>query len=179
MKKILVVTGSVRKQRATDGILTTVTDELDKRGDTEVTVADLRELDLPIMDSPITPKSEDYVITHDRVKTWQNMVATADGVILLTPEYNAGMTAAQKNAIDWLAHEWREKPVTAISYGWGGAEKARHHLSDVLERLGANEVENEADFAFLETVSLEGSPLDQTKVSTAIRSTIDALEQAI
>lgn len=179
MKNILVVTGSVRKQRATDGVLKAVEEEFAGRNDVSLTVADLRELNLPFMDSPITPKSEDYVITDERVKNWQAMVTAADGVILLTPEYNAGMTAAQKNAIDWLSREWHEKPVTAISYGWGGAEKARRHLSDVLERLGANEVENDADFSFLEAVSLEGAPIDQRKVAGSIRVAVDALAQAI
>jgi NAD(P)H-dependent FMN reductase len=179
MKKILVVTGSARKQRATDGILNAVTTELAKRNGAEVTIGDIRDMDLPMMDSPVTPKSEDYTITHESVKKWRDMVAEADGVIMLTPEYNAGLSAAQKNAIDWLSAEWKDKPVAAISYGWGGADSARRHLSDVLERLEAKEVKNKADFAFMQVVNLDGTPIDESAVSTSISETIDALEKAI
>ena len=33
------------------------------------------------------------------------------------PEYNYGFTAPLKNAIDYLHHEWKYKPVGLVSYG--------------------------------------------------------------
>ena len=38
-------------------------------------------------------------------------IKTADGVILVTPEYNGGYPAALKNVVDVLNLEWRRKPV--------------------------------------------------------------------
>jgi NAD(P)H-dependent FMN reductase len=33
------------------------------------------------------------------------------------PEYNFGINAPLKNAIDYLHHEWHDKPVAFVSYG--------------------------------------------------------------
>jgi NAD(P)H-dependent FMN reductase len=44
-------------------------------------------------------------------------VAAADAFVFVTPEYNYGMPAALKNAIDYLHVEWAYKPVGFVSYG--------------------------------------------------------------
>jgi NAD(P)H-dependent FMN reductase len=44
-------------------------------------------------------------------------VDAADAFVFVTPEYNHGYPAALKNAIDYLHHEWRHKPVGFVSYG--------------------------------------------------------------
>ena len=41
----------------------------------------------------------------------------ADAFVFVTPEYNHGYPASLKNAIDYLHHEWRNKPVGFVSYG--------------------------------------------------------------
>ncbi|HET9772482.1 MAG TPA: NADPH-dependent FMN reductase, partial [Acidimicrobiia bacterium] len=41
----------------------------------------------------------------------------ADAVVFVTPEYNHGYPATVKNAIDFLFHEWADKPVGFVSYG--------------------------------------------------------------
>ena len=41
----------------------------------------------------------------------------ADAFVFVTPEYNHGYPASLKNAIDYLHHEWRYKPVGFVSYG--------------------------------------------------------------
>jgi NAD(P)H-dependent FMN reductase len=45
------------------------------------------------------------------------MVQSADAFVFVTPEYNHGYPASLKNAIDFLHHEWRHKPVGFVSYG--------------------------------------------------------------
>ena len=37
--------------------------------------------------------------------------------MFVIPEYNHGVNAATKNAIDYLHHEWQYKPVGLVSYG--------------------------------------------------------------
>ncbi len=37
--------------------------------------------------------------------------------MFVTPEYNHGMPASLKNAIDYLHNEWQYKPVGFVSYG--------------------------------------------------------------
>ena len=51
--------------------------------------------------------------THE----WSEQVDAADAFVFVTPEYNHGYPASLKNAIDYLHHEWRYKPVGFVSYG--------------------------------------------------------------
>ncbi len=37
--------------------------------------------------------------------------------MIVTPEYNYGLTAPVKNAIDYLNQEWKDKAVGFVSYG--------------------------------------------------------------
>jgi hypothetical protein len=48
---------------------------------------------------------------------WSRTVSRADGYIFVSPEYNHGLNAATKNALDYLYHEWRDKPAGFVSYG--------------------------------------------------------------
>jgi NAD(P)H-dependent FMN reductase len=68
----------------------------------DVELADLLELDLPMMDEPNHPRFHSYTKQH--TKDWSAKVA-------------AGFTAPLKNAIDYLHVEWRYKPVGFVSYG--------------------------------------------------------------
>lgn len=52
-------------------------------------------------------------------------ISSADGVIIVIPEYNGGYPASLKNAIDLLYKEWKRKPValaTDSNRQFGGAQ---------------------------------------------------------
>ena len=67
-------------------------------------------------------------------KRWSQEIASYDGYIFLTPQYNCGYPASLKNAIDYLYIEWKSKPAAIISYGFQeGGEKAATQLRQVLE----------------------------------------------
>lgn len=80
-----------------------------------VTIADLAEINLPLLDEPEHPAAGDYV--HQHTRDWSRRVAAADAFLVITPEYNFGMPATLKNALDYLYAEWAWKPVGFISYG--------------------------------------------------------------
>lgn len=80
-----------------------------------VDLVDLAEVNLPFMDEPNHPRLGQY--THQHTKDWSARITEADAFILVTPEYNYGFPATIKNAIDFLFHEWRHKPIGFVSYG--------------------------------------------------------------
>lgn len=84
-------------------------------GGFEVELMDLAELGLPLMDEPNHPRLQQYTQPH--TIAWSERVAAADAFAFVTPEYNYGMPAALKNAIDYLHVEWFYKPVGFVSYG--------------------------------------------------------------
>lgn len=81
----------------------------------DIDVADLAEIALPFMDEPNHPRLERYTQPH--TIAWSERVAAADAFAFVAPEYNYGMIAPLKNAIDFLHNEWKHKPVGFVSYG--------------------------------------------------------------
>jgi NAD(P)H-dependent FMN reductase len=80
-----------------------------------IEMIDLAAINLPFMDEPHHPGLQQY--THQHTRDWSSKIADADAFVLVTPEYNHGYPATIKNAIDFLYHEWRHKPIGFVSYG--------------------------------------------------------------
>ncbi|CCP03530.1 FMN-dependent NADPH-azoreductase [Erwinia amylovora Ea644] len=72
-----------------------------------------------------------------------NAIAAADGVIIVTPEYNYSLPGALKNAIDWLSrlaeNPFANKPVAiqTASPGAIGGARAQYHLRQSMVFLNA------------------------------------------
>lgn len=102
--------------------------------DAQLTVVSLAELALPFLDEAAHPAAGDYQHPHSRA--WSALVDNADGFIFVTPEYNHGMPAVLKNALDYLGREWAWKPVGFVSYGHTSAgTRAAQHARPVLAAL--------------------------------------------
>ncbi len=176
MPNILVVTGSVRPNSVNEKIVPVVVAGVEKQEAT-VTVADLGELNLPFFDSPQTPTSPDFVAEHESVKGWTQLVADADGVVLVTPEYNHTLSPVQLNAIDWIGAEWKDKKVALVGYGWGtGGGQAHDAAREALVNvLGANVGETQTNLFFTKDISPAGDIVDQEAVDAKIAATVSEL----
>jgi NAD(P)H-dependent FMN reductase len=84
-------------------------------GGFDVEVTDLAELRLPFMDEPNHPRLRRY--THSHTRAWSATVEASDAFVFVMPEYNFGMNAPLKNALDYLHGEWHHKPVGFVAYG--------------------------------------------------------------
>ncbi len=179
MTNIVVVTGSVRPSSANEKVVPVVVDMLQQKG-AEVTVADLKELDLPFFDSPLPPSAPEFAPTDERVVRWTKMVADADGVVLVTPEYNHTMTPVQINAVDWIGKEWEGKPVALVGYGWrSGASQAHATAREALAvNLKAKVGDTPANLFFMKDLNPDGSVADQAAVDTKVGATLDQLLEA-
>jgi NAD(P)H-dependent FMN reductase len=115
MPKLTVIVASVREGRGGEAVGRWFVERATQHGRFEVQVADLKELNLPILDEPQHPRLKKYV--HDSSKNWSALVDGADAFVFVTPEYNYTMPPALVNALDTLYHEWTYKPVGFVSYG--------------------------------------------------------------
>jgi len=178
---ILVVVSSARPTRAANNILASVQKNFEGRSDITVTVADLKEIGLPFFDSPVIPASEDFHPQNEAVLAWTKMVAEADGVLFLTPEYNHSMNAIQKNAIDWIYKEWTDKPVAIVGYGWSGASQSIKTARQVFDdsKIETAVLPTPAMLGFMKEINVDGTPVDETAVQAAITTTVDELLAAI
>jgi len=84
--------------------------------------------------------------TPPAVRELKTRILAADGLLLVTPEYNNGVPGVFKNAVDWLSrptsglHDvFRDRPVAVIgaSPGGFGTILAQGHWLPVLRTLGA------------------------------------------
>jgi NAD(P)H-dependent FMN reductase len=175
MSNILVVLGSARKIRVADKVLEYVQADIAQRDGVEITVADLKEINLPFFDNENAPLSPDFTITDPQVAAWSEMVQAADSVLFITPEYNHALSGIQKNALDSLGSDWVNKPVSAVAYGWSGGSLAVVNLREVLENLKADAKHSMAQLAFMKDLNPDGSILDQTSVSAQISAAIDEI----
>lgn len=144
--RLLVIVGSTRPVRVGDQVAHEVAevaaDVARERGDTvEVVVDDLAERALPFLDESAPAALSGGSYAHQHSRDWAGAVASADAVVLVTPQYNAGYPAALKNAIDYLWNEWRGKPGVIVSYGSegsAGGQQAQAQLAQVAEFVGIN-----------------------------------------
>lgn len=115
MPQLLVIIASTRPVRAGLAVGQWFSEYARNHGGFDVRVADLKELDLPLMNEPEHPRLRKYA--HEHTKQWSQMVEGADAFAFVLPEYNYAMTAPLKNALDYLSIEWQYKPAGLISYG--------------------------------------------------------------
>ena len=134
MPQLMIIVGSTRPGRAGLPIARWFVEQARAHGGFDVTVADLAELALPLLDEPNLPRLRQYTQQHTR--DWSALVEAADAVVFVTPEYNFGYPATIKNAIDYLHSEWNHKPVGFVSYGGVAAgTRAVQQLKQVLTTL--------------------------------------------
>jgi NAD(P)H-dependent FMN reductase len=115
MPKLHVILASTRPGRAGEPIADWFVERAIAHGAFDVELVDLADIALPFMDEPNHPRLRRY--THEHTRAWSARVDSADAFVFVTPEYNYGLTAPLKNAIDYLHFEWQHKPVGFVSYG--------------------------------------------------------------
>ncbi len=92
-------------------------------------LVDLAEQNLPFFTESTPPGAiKDGQYETEPSRKWAKVVNEADGFIIVTGEYNYGIPAALKNALDTVSNEWAYKPVAFVSYGSdaGGARAVEH-----------------------------------------------------
>ncbi|WP_084127433.1 NADPH-dependent FMN reductase [Demequina sp. NBRC 110054] len=102
---------------------------------------------------------------------WKNSIESADGIIIVTPEYSRSIPGALKNALDWSARPWGKasfngKPtaVMGASVGASGAAMAQQHLRNILAHFNAPTMgQPETFFHFnAEVFGADGSVQDES-----------------
>lgn len=100
------------------------------------------------------------------VREFRDTIDEADALLIATPEYNASLPGALKNAIDWASRPFpdnvlRNKPAAVVgaSTGLFGAVWAQAEVRKVLKASGAHVLDSEvpvgmADGAFADDDSL-------------------------
>jgi NAD(P)H-dependent FMN reductase len=121
-----IVISTTREGRFGDKPAAWIRDLAAARGDLEVEIIDLRDYPMPFFDEPASPL---YVPPkNEAARRWGQKVAELDGFIFVTAEYNRGVPAALKNALDYAYKEFNRKPAAYVGYGGVGGARAVEQL---------------------------------------------------
>ncbi|WP_426241441.1 NADPH-dependent FMN reductase [Nocardioides sp. LHG3406-4] len=122
---VQVIIASTRPGRVGPAVAAWAAAKAEALGSFQVEVVDLADAGLPMLDEPNNPRARTYTRPHTHA--FSDVIDRADGYIIVMPEYNHGYNAELKNAIDYLYHEWTNKPVGLVTYGGiaGGARAAQ------------------------------------------------------
>lgn len=129
--KIVAIVGSLRKESYNMHLAKTIQDRYKDKMDIEI--ADIRSLPFFDQDEENKPSQA--------VKEFKEAVASADGVLIITPEYNWSIPGVLKNALDWASRVDKVfigKPVMALGVTLGqlGTVRAQMHLREILAAPG-------------------------------------------
>lgn len=122
MTRIAIIIGSTRPNRVGRQVGDWVNENAQKHAGAEFELIDLLDQNLPLLDEPNPPMMGQY--EKDHTKAWSEKIASYDGFIFVTPEYNHSVPGALKNAVDYLYAEWNNKAIGFVSYGSAGGTRA-------------------------------------------------------
>src|SRR5262245_47707059 len=113
--KIPLLLGTPRKERESEKVAKWVYSKIEARPEIETQYFDVRDFKLP---------HDDYgQALKNQFPEWRDAIIAADGLIIVTPEYNHGYPGALKSVLDLLLREYVHKAVAfvGVSSGpWGG-----------------------------------------------------------
>ena len=141
MLKLAIIIGSTRPGRVGEGVGRWVHEVAQRRDDAEFELVDIEDFALPLLDEPVPPSMGKYSRPH--TKRWAAKIATFDGFVFVTPEYNHGTSGALKNAIDFLYVEWNDKVAGFVGYGSAGGARAVEQLRLVMAEVQVATVRNQ------------------------------------
>jgi NAD(P)H-dependent FMN reductase len=101
-----------------------------ERHDADFEIVDLRDYPMPFFEEKAPLHAAPA--QNEVAQRWGKKIAGLDGYIFVTAEYNHGIPAVLKNAIDYLFLEIQRKPAAFLGYGGTGAARAVGQLGQIL-----------------------------------------------
>lgn len=121
MIKISIISASIRIGRNSHRVALYFKKYLEENKISTVEILDLKSYNFPLFDERL----QYQISPTPGMLQFTEKIRSADGVIIVTPEYNGGYPAGLKNIIDLLTDEWRRKPIaiSTVSDGsFGGTQ---------------------------------------------------------
>ena len=121
MPHIVILSASVRTGRNSHRVALYFKKFLEETKSATSEILDLASYNFPVFHERLQYQHA----PPQEVLDFAGKIKTADGVIIVTPEYNGGYPASLKNVVDLLYTEWRRKPIaiSTVSDGvFGGTQ---------------------------------------------------------
>lgn len=134
MKKILLISGSLREKSFNTALLRAFAHSLEHKAEVK-----WGDISLPLF-------NEELEATFpSEAKTLKDQITAADAIIIATPEYNRGVPGVLKNALDWTSRPYGQNAwvgkrvfVASASVGPIAGALAYYQLKQTLQYLDAD-----------------------------------------
>ncbi len=116
---ILFFSGSLRKESLNKKLIKVASEILSTVPNCQCNVLDIQSLEIPVYDGDIEEKG-----IPAGVQKLGEAIASAQGLIISSPEYNGAMAGSMKNLIDWVSRlkpqPLAQKPILLLGASPGG-----------------------------------------------------------
>ncbi len=166
---ILVLLGTNRKDRQSEHVAKWVLAQMEARGDIEPRFFDVRDFDLP---------TDHYGTEIGKLfPDWRDAVIKADGLVIVTPEYNHSYPGILKSVLDTLLREYVHKAVAfvGVSAGpWGGT-RVIESMVQMVRELGLAVTFSDLNFPSVASKFDEAGALIDTAYEKRVTAFLDEL----
>jgi NAD(P)H-dependent FMN reductase len=122
------------------------------RGDAEYEIVDLKDYPLPFFEEAVSPARR--TPDNEVAQRWERKIDELDGYIFVTAEYNHGIPAVLKNALDYAYREFNRKPAGFVGYGGVGGARAVQQLRTILAQFQVASVSSAVHIGFAEMTAI-------------------------
>jgi len=115
------------------------------------------------------------MVASTDVDKFARRIAAADGIAIVTPEYNHSYPGPLKMAIDSIGKPWRAKPVALVSYGGkSGGLRSVEPLRVVFAEVHAMTIRDTVSFhGVWDKFDDNGDPRDPESANAAAQVVLD------
>jgi NAD(P)H-dependent FMN reductase len=174
MKKIEIISSSIRIGRKSHRVVKYFKNYITDNNLAEVEILDLNEFQFPLFDERLKFQKN----PSEKTLQFAQRIKSADGIIIVTPEYNGGIPAGLMNVVDLLYDEWYHKPVaiSTVSDGSFGGSQVITSLQFKLWKIKALTVTAMFPVPKVkETFNEEGEATDKSATDKRAKTFIDEL----
>jgi chromate reductase, NAD(P)H dehydrogenase (quinone) len=132
---LLGLSGSLRRASNSTAVLRSLQDALAPRAALNI---------FPLHGMPLYNEDDDAEHAPESVRALRSAIETSDGVIMISPEYNHGMSGVLKNGLDWASRPHGRsvlmgKPILTMtaSPAFTGGVRAQQQMNETLVSIAA------------------------------------------
>jgi NAD(P)H-dependent FMN reductase len=166
---IPVLLGTNRKERKSVFVAMWLIEQMVKRPEIRTRLFDVAEFKLP---------HDDYgQVLKDSFPEWRDAMVHADGLVIVSPEYNHGYPGALKAVLDLLLREYVHKAVAfvGVSAGpWGGT-RAIEAMVPMCRELGLAVTFTDLNFPYVQEKFDEGGKILDQPYERRVNDFLDEL----
>jgi chromate reductase len=173
---LLGLSGSLRRASNSTAVLRGLRDALGLRAALDI---------FPLHAIPLYNEDDDTEHRPESVRALRSAIDGSDGVIMVSPEYNHGMSGVLKNALDWASRPHglsvlKSKPVLTMttSPALTGGVRAQQQMNETLASILARRVfRPQIVIGGVHQKVRDGRLIDEAALSFALAGVDDLIEE--